>query len=70
MQVIGLSIQYVEHGKVRLFVWHLLSMSHVPLGRHDEAIVVLRGDVLWFEDMSTQSPSARRLLEKVEELFK
>jgi hypothetical protein len=46
------------------------SVSHVPLGRHDEAVVVLRGDMLWFEDMSTQSPSARRLFEKVEELFK
>ena len=45
-------------------------MSHVPLGRHDEAVVILRGDLLWFEDMSDQSPSARRLFEKVEELFK
>ena len=69
VQVIGLSVQYVEDGKVRLFVWHLLSMSHVPTVRHDEAIRVLRSEVLYFEELSSQSPSSRRLFEKVEELF-
>ena len=70
VQIIGLSVQYIEHGKVRLFVWHMLSMSHVPLDRQDEGIVILRGEVSLFEDMSTQSPSSRRLFEKIEELFK
>ena len=55
---------------MRLFVWHMLSMSHVPLDRQDEGIVILRGEVSLFEDMSTQSPSSRRLFEKIEELFK
>ena len=70
VQEIGLSVQYVECGKVRLFVWHLLSMSHVPIGRQEDAVGVLREDMLWFEDMSNQSPGAGRLFEKVEELFK
>ena len=55
---------------MRLFVWHMLSMSHGPLDRQDEVIAILHGEVLLFEDMSTQSPSSMRLSEKVEELFK
>ena len=39
VQQIGFSIEYVEHGKVRLFVWLVLSMSHVPLDRHDKPSV-------------------------------
>ena len=70
VQQIGISVEYVEHGKVRLFVWHVLSMSHVPLERHDEAVRELRLDMFWFEEISTHSPRSRRLFEAVEEFFK
>ena len=69
VQQIGISVEYVEHGKVRLFVWLVLSMSHVPLERHDEAIRELRVDIAWFEEESNMSPRSRRLFEKVEEFF-
>ena len=69
VQQIGFSVEYVENGKIRLFVWHVLSMSHVPLGRHDEAVRELREDLLYFEDMSTHSPRSKRLFEMVEEFF-
>ena len=69
VQQIGISVEYVEHGKVRLFVWHVLSMSHVPLERHDEAVRELRLDMFWFEEISTHSPRSRRLFEAVEEFF-
>ena len=40
---VGFSVQYVDDGKVRLFFWHVLSMSHVPLDRHDEVVRELHG---------------------------
>ena len=69
VQHVGFSVQYVEDGKVRLFFWHVLSMSHVPLHRHDEAVRELRCELFYFEEMSTQSPRSRRLFEMIEEFF-
>ena len=69
VQQIGFSVEYVDHGKVRLFVWLVLSMSHVPLDRHDEAIRELRVDIHWFEEESNISPRSRRLFEKIGEFF-
>ena len=43
VQQVGFSVQYVDDGKVRLFFWHVLSMSHVPLDRHDEVVRELHG---------------------------
>ena len=40
VQQIGFSVEYVENGKIRLFVWHVLSMSHVPLGRHVSFVLI------------------------------
>ena len=69
VQMLGFSVQYVEDGKVRLFVWHVLSMSHVPLDRHDEAVRVLRHDLQYFEEMSNQRPRSRRMFEAIEEFL-
>ena len=60
---LGFSIEYTENGKVRIFVWHILSMSYVPLGRHYGADVLLRAEFYEFEFDSNMSPSARRLFE-------
>ena len=68
--MLGFSVQYVEDGKVRLFVWHVLSMSHVPLDRHDEVVRVLRRDLQYFEEMSNQCPRSRRTFEAIEEFLK
>ena len=45
-------------------------MSHVPLGRHDEAVVLLRAELYEFELDSNMSPSARRRYEMLELFFK
>ena len=45
-------------------------MSHVPLGRHDEAVVLLRAELYEFELDSNMGHSARRLYEMLELFFK
>ena len=37
---VGLAIQYVSEASVRVFIWHLLAMAHVPLQRHEEGLQV------------------------------
>ena len=40
VQDVGLADQYVSNPEVRVFIWHLLSMAHVPLDAHDEGLQV------------------------------
>ena len=70
MQQFRFSVEYMENGKVRILVWKILSMSHVPLGRHQEAVLLIRAELHGFELDSNLSPSARRLFESLELFFK
>ena len=41
VQEVGLASDYIENGKVRTLEWKVLSLSHVPRHRQDEAITHL-----------------------------
>ena len=69
IQELGLSIEYVSNGKVRTFVWKVLSMSHVPLVRHPEALRHLQDQLHWFQDNADQSPEDNLLYRKLRQYF-
>ena len=69
IQELGLSTEYVSNGKVRTFVWKILSMSHVPLGRHPEALRHLQAQLQWFQDAADQSPEDHLLYRMLQQYY-
>ena len=69
VQDLGLSVEYIENGKVCVFVWKVLSMSHVPLERHQEAIAHLETLMDSFRIHVNDSPEANHLYRKVRDYF-
>ena len=65
IQELGLSIDYVPNKKVRTFEQRVLSLSHVPLVRHPEALRHLQDQVKWFLGAEDQSPEENILYQKL-----
>ena len=70
VQQLGLATLYVDEDKVRFYVWHLLSMAHMPLEDHAEGLQVLEDDIQGFEDDSVRSPTSLRLFEQAQALHR
>ena len=41
IQDVGLAELYVSSSALRVFVWHMLSMAHVPLANHEYGLQVI-----------------------------
>ena len=68
VQGVGLSVQYVSIPDVRVFVWHLLSMAHVPPLHFDEGLQVIQDSVDSFNHSARISPSSQHLADKIVEV--
>ena len=70
VQNLGMATSYIKMSKVRMYVWHILSMAHVPIRDHEAGLQVIEDDLRGFEDDSDSNPGAMRLLTDARDLFR